>query len=391
MIPGRCTVRPLSFSQIELYRQCPLCYRLQYIDGLKTKAKWYFSFGRTMHSCAEHFYRQSLASPIALENLLAFYEENWASEGYENSEQELEYRAYGRDILTRFWELHSADFRRPVALERGFTIDIDGIKLRGFIDRVDKLPDGSLAVIDYKTNRELFTAEYVAQNLQLTFYQLAAEELWQLPVTELTLYHLRSNIPVKSGPRSEAEKDSARQVVRDTAAKIIAGEFPATEHPYCPCDFPEHCPYYKHQYQVPESTEQPLLPGLEIGGTVERYAALQQQATEIKLAINDLKERIIEYCRLHEYSRVFGSEHAVTLRELSRSGYTEEVVRPVLEKAGLWPQVLAFDPARLKIILEDDTVPPEMREELRSLKEVISQYPQLYVKRLDNEDDKDNI
>ena len=81
----------------------------------------------------------------------------------------------------------------PIAVEKSFYLDIDGIKLRGFIDRVDKLESGGLAIIDYKTNKELFTAAYLADDLQLTTYQMAAEQMWGLPVESLTLYHLRSN------------------------------------------------------------------------------------------------------------------------------------------------------------------------------------------------------
>ncbi len=158
-------MRPLSYTQIALYQSCPLQYKLQYVDGLKPKDKWYFSFGSTLHLCAQYFFKVRVPPPPSLEELLQFYEGNWISEGYESAEEEAKYETYGREILSKFWEIHSTDFRIPVAVERIFSIDIEGIKLRGYLDRVDKLESGRLAIVDYKTNQGLFTKD----DLEKTF------------------------------------------------------------------------------------------------------------------------------------------------------------------------------------------------------------------------------
>ena len=111
----------------------------------------------------------------------------------------------------------------PVALEHGFYLDIDGIKLRGFIDRVDKLDSGGLSIVDYKTNQELFTADYLENDLQLTIYQMAAEQTWNLPVEKLTLYHLRSNTACSCPPRDSSRIDRARELVLERRGKHRAG------------------------------------------------------------------------------------------------------------------------------------------------------------------------
>jgi hypothetical protein len=38
-------MRPLSYSSISLYQQCPLLYKLWYVDGLKPKPRPPLSFG----------------------------------------------------------------------------------------------------------------------------------------------------------------------------------------------------------------------------------------------------------------------------------------------------------------------------------------------------------
>jgi len=99
----------------------------------------------------------------------------------------------------------------PLAIEKMFYVDIEGIKLRGFIDRVDKLDSGGLSIVDYKSNQGLFTSEDLEKNLQLTLYQLATEQLWRLPVEKLTLYHLRSNTPCSCQPRQDSQLEEARR------------------------------------------------------------------------------------------------------------------------------------------------------------------------------------
>ncbi|MDD4859965.1 MAG: PD-(D/E)XK nuclease family protein [Dehalococcoidales bacterium] len=377
-------MRPLSYSQISLYQSCPLSYKLQYIDGLKAKERGYFSFGSTMHLCAEYFFRVKVPPPPTLDELMQFYEKNWLSEGYESPEEELRYKAYGKDILTKFQEIHNQDFNIPIATERSFNIDIDGVKLRGFIDRVDKLPTGGLAIVDYKTNRDLFTAEHLENDLQLTLYQIAAEKIWQLPVEKLTLYHLRSNTACTCAPRHSARLEEARQLVVEVAGNIAAGKFPATENQFCPCDFPEHCPYHRHEYLINESqdTQQASLLPVLTADTVEEYAALQKQIKELQLKLDEVKQEIIGYCQSQGMNRVYGKEHAITYKLVERAGFDEDVLHTLLEQAGLWSRVLSFDPALAKQLSGDESIALDIRKQIEALRKVMSSSPQLWVRKL---------
>ena len=56
-----------------------------------------------MHLCAEYFFKVRVPPPPSLDDLLQFYEQNWLSEGYESAEEEANYKAYGREILSKFW------------------------------------------------------------------------------------------------------------------------------------------------------------------------------------------------------------------------------------------------------------------------------------------------
>lgn len=377
-------MQPLSYSQISTYESCPLSYKLQYIDKLEPKAKWYFSFGNTLHMCAEYFFKAKLPSYPTLEEFLSFYDDNWISEGWESIEDETTHMAHGEQILRDFWEINSRDFKVPLATEKMFLFDIEGVKLRGYIDRLDKLATGGLAIVDYKSNQELFTREYVEGFFQLTLYQLACERMWNMPVEKLTLYHLRSNTPVSCGPRSRKKLDEASTTVVSVAENIAAGRFPATENQYCPCDFPEHCPYYRHRYgePLPERRQSERLRNMPIEDVVERYAALQDEQKHIEAELSELKDQIIQYCKDGELNRVFGREHAITYKVIDRIGYYENKVRAILEPAGLWDRVLKFDPAMMKALTESSDIPDDVKEKMTSLVEVVSSYPRLWIKKL---------
>jgi hypothetical protein len=273
----------------------------------------------------------------------------------------------------------------PVAVEKMFYIDIEGVKLRGYIDRVDKLDSGGLSIIDYKTNQEMFTREAVEKDLQLTLYQLAVEQLWGLPLEKLTLYHLRSNTPCSCGPREPGQLGEARRLVVEVAKNIAGQKFPAIENQYCPCDFPEHCPYYRQKVE-PELGEEDILRGVKVGEAVEQYASLQSQIRELESQLEEIKRVITDFCQAEGLNRVYGREHAITYKMVERLGFNEEEVRALLEPERLWHLVLGLDQARLKQLITDETIAKDIRQKLETLRRVVSSYPQLRIRRLNEEE-----
>ena len=338
-----------------------------------------------MHLCVQYFFQVRVPPPPSLTELLQFYEQNWLSEGYESAEEEQKYKDYGREILAKFWEIHRTNFQIPVAAEKMFYIDIEGVKLRGYIDRVDKLKSGGLSIVDYKTSKELFTSQDLAEDLQLTLYQLAAEQTWQLPVEKLTLYHLRSNTPCSCRPRDRFQIEQARQLVLDVAENIASEKFPAIESHHCPCDFPEHCPYYRQKFITATIPQKETLSELAVADAVEQYVALQQEIKELELKLDEFKQLIIDFCQAQGLNRVYGRENAITYKLVERAGFSEDSVRAILEPAGLWDRVLSLDQNKLKELITDETIAREIRDKLECLRQVISTSPRLWVRRLGEE------
>jgi ATP-dependent helicase/DNAse subunit B len=93
-------------------------------------------------------------------------------------------------------------------------LEIDGWGLHGAIDRVDRGPDGSALVLDYKLSGRVTPREKLEERakLQLQLYLLAVAELWKAPVIG-GLYH----------PLRASSTRRPRGAVLDSAAEQLSG------------------------------------------------------------------------------------------------------------------------------------------------------------------------
>ena len=109
----------------------------------------------------------------------------------------------------------------PWLLEAGFSeseeveqpaLEIDGWRLHGAIDRVDRAPDGRALVLDYKLSSKVSPREKLEEEakLQLQLYLIAVAELWGAEIVG-GLYH-----PL----RATSERRPRGLVLEDAAAEL---------------------------------------------------------------------------------------------------------------------------------------------------------------------------
>ncbi len=239
-------MRPLSYSQIRSFRTCPLRYRFVYLHRMPERQTPESSLGRSLHKAVEIFFRAGGARPMPLPILLQEFEGNFETDGFDGPQALRAARTEGRAILERFWNHETQNFRRPVAVERRFRVDVGGVPVNGVVDRIDRLPDGSLEVVDYKTGvRQSGTTEDdVADNLQLAIYQLGVAGAYREPVSRLSIHLLRDDRRVSVPARDAAVLDAVRETIREVARRIGEGELDPTESPLCPCEFSTSCPLF---------------------------------------------------------------------------------------------------------------------------------------------------
>jgi DNA helicase-2/ATP-dependent DNA helicase PcrA len=114
------------------------------------------------------------------------------------------------------------------------------------MDRVDRRPDGSVSVVDYKSGGvadHATASRRSRESLQLAIYALAWEAEHGAPPDDLALHFLETGVVGRSLP-TPARLEKARTQIAATAAGIRAGEFDANPGPMrCgSCPFRSICP-----------------------------------------------------------------------------------------------------------------------------------------------------
>ncbi len=378
-------MRALSHSAIGMYLDCPLRYKLAYVDGLETEEKYYFSFGSSLHKALAFFYDVKVLHPPSLEDLLKFYEDNWEKEGYEDENQEKEYFEYGKQILIEFYNKHIKDYHLPFAVERRFNFKVDEIPVTGYIDRVEKLPSERVEIVDYKSGKALFELDQLRKDSQLSMYQMAMEEAFGLEVERLTLYHLRSQTPFSIGPHSREQIEVMRRHIVEVAEAIQKQEFEPKRGNYCPCEFPQFCPYYRHQYMTEEEKKIEAFPDMKIEQVVEEYRELKAKYKELDVKEKELKEILGKYFEDKGVREVCSGNQRIYQLIIKKDEYDDDKVRKILESEGLWERVVSLNGKMLSELLKDPRMPVDVKKRLDSIKTVKETSQIRYGRVKDNE------
>ncbi|PIR47925.1 hypothetical protein COV06_00800 [Candidatus Uhrbacteria bacterium CG10_big_fil_rev_8_21_14_0_10_50_16] len=240
-----------SFTQLVAYNHCPLQYKFAHVLNIPTFGGPALSFGKTMHNTLQTFFETFLAMdasessclPMTEDQLINVYREKWINDWYQDERQQEGYRQQGEESLRAYYQIIQEHPPRPLFLERGFTIKIDDIVIRGRVDRIDAI-EGGVEIIDYKTGTPKTKKDLSATDkMQLMLYQLAAKELFGLEPKQLTFHYLQDHSHV-SFLATEQQLDTLKQRIREEVTQIRARKFDPTPGFMCQyCDFKDICPF----------------------------------------------------------------------------------------------------------------------------------------------------
>lgn len=251
-------VPALSPSRAADFKQCPLLFRFRTIDKLDGPPSPAAARGTLVHEVLEHLFELP-AGERTPEAALALLEPRWASlveerpelatmiEDDETLDEDAWFTAAGA-LVERWFTLENPQFLEPAERELYVETEIDGLTLRGYVDRLDIAPDGAMRVVDYKTGRSPREAFEGKALFQMKFYALV---LWRqrgvIPKL-LQLVYLGNGEIVRYEPDERDLLALERNVRAVWDAIVRASETgdwrPRTSRLCDWCDFKEFCPEF---------------------------------------------------------------------------------------------------------------------------------------------------
>ena len=366
----------LSYSSISTYERCPAAFKFQYEDRLPTSSSPALAFGDSLHRALHRFHDRPVPVAPTIDELDEMLAGEWNPDGYRDPSEEALYREHAHQVLREYHRENAPSFAIPAALEFRFTIEVEGVQLSGVIDRMDRIPGGGYEIIDYKTNRRLPPQARIDQDLQLSVYHLAAQQIWGIEPERLTLYYLLPGQRMSTS-RTPADIDDTRRRIAAVAERIAAGRFEPRANALCDwCDYQARCPLFRHRFEKEGGDPAPNMTAI-----VDEWVGIKRQVRQAYRRLDEIQPLIHAFCDEHGYRRLYGSEGAaVDRRPMHLTEPDPVAIRAILEPLGLWEEVLAIDPARLTALVESRRLSPDIEDALLSSREETKVQHALYLK-----------
>jgi RecB family exonuclease len=367
----------LSVSRAKLAEKCLLAFRFRYVDRLPQVPSAPAEFGKLCHAALQFVFDwvvdEEFAGLLPDSVVLASYRRAFEQSSVNGLAVYREGLGLVRSYCQRAGKI---DHRRVLAVEKKFNVDLgDGCVAYGFMDRVDRLDDDVVEVIDYKTNRMLFSRDEVDSDLQMSVYGIAAKKLWPWAKEVVFKFEmLRHSFGMRT-ERSAEELADARDYLVSLNSRLHAlKQFPATLNSLCGwCDYRDRCPAFS------EAVAGDGLPSLMCSEDIEEVVSVRAAAAAAEKAAKGRRYEMDDILK-PRLAELGGQELSTEKWKVSLRS-SQETYRPVLstlrelERAssefgmGLSPLDLAdavtvVDNARLKRFLNEASISSSRRQVL---------------------------
>ncbi|MEN8042021.1 MAG: PD-(D/E)XK nuclease family protein [Actinomycetota bacterium] len=157
----------LSPSRASDFKTCPQLYKFKSIDKIPTEPTIYQARGTTAHLALERLFSEP-APDRSPERLYDLFREAWSelkpteyADLFPSVEEERTWGIESLNMLATYFSIEDPTSFEPLALEMDLLVDVDHMKIRGILDRMEEVteigPDGSertaLVITDYKTGK----------------------------------------------------------------------------------------------------------------------------------------------------------------------------------------------------------------------------------------------
>lgn len=377
----------ISYSALETFKQCPLKFKFQYVDKIKTPKSKEALFGTLVHKTLKILHEPGLIIPTEAE-FLKIFADNWDSTPYGEEQQASLAFAQGIKMLKDYYAKNYPSQFNVVALETLFEAPVQSGGethiITGKIDRIDKIPDDLFEVIDYKTTKKMPSQESVNKDLQLSLYHLGVASRWPSFVQEkrplkVSLYYLKHGEKLSSLRNAQDLKATQEGIIKNIESITSANQAEKFEpRPSALCDWCEYqkwCPFFKHKF-----VEKKLFYNdQDVKAMLNEYLSLGDEIEQKDKRAAEIKENLGKFMDQEGMDRLFGEDGYVTRKTIQRFQYDLALLKEIIEKTGKWEKVLKLDETKLKKVLSE--LPGELRARVERAKKLTKEYKIFSVKK----------
>jgi len=374
-------IKRLSATAIRDFLQCELKLVFRYDRKIPSIKNDHAKIGIAVHEALEQFARRMLAKksfPDAsdYEFAVSAFMNCATHEGLEN----MSFYSDGKTMVTEYIDKYDPSEEILDVEHRFKIVTPEGVPIAGAIDKVVKINDDTLAIIDYKTARTAMTSWQLQDDIQLSMYDLAASLIWP-EYTNRILYldYVRIDKQV-----STYRTDEDRVIFREflTSLWIQINKMPEEEikgkiNNLCGwCDYKSQCPDYA-AFIKSDSITLPPMTEMEDTDFLDHWTSVTA-----KKAVLEARQRELKMIASERSMR--GNDIADGARELhstqaARTNYDIEEVVGIMPKEDLFT-VLAVNKARLDRYVKDH---PELKPALAKVATVNYNAPVFKIKKVE--------
>ena len=244
----------LSPSRVEAFTSCPMLFRFVSIEKIDDPPSIHTTRGSLVHRALELAFshpapdRTPANFASSVEAAIAEYRElpDFTRLGLGDEQSEQLFHEC-RHLVDNYQRMEDPRAVKAIGLELCLGAQIDGLQLRGIIDRLD-LRDGELVVTDYKTGRAP-SANWELRSLSgVRFYALLCKQVFGRLPAAIRLLYLSTGEIIEATPSEQAANFVAARtaaVWKAVERACLTGDFKPRPTSLCErCAFRAWCPAF---------------------------------------------------------------------------------------------------------------------------------------------------
>ena len=322
----------MSATRMSMFLQCKWKYYCNYILHIPKRFNPSFRLGIAVHealaAAGKIWMEKEKFTKADVKKISNAYAKTAAREGVADA------GIYDDGLQMVLNRLNDFEVGKILLVEDEFKIATnDGVMVIGAMDKVIKLNDETLLVVDYKTSKYSYTPLELKSDIQLSLYDLVASIRFpEYKRIILCLDYLR-DVPLYTY-RTTKERESFAKfllAVYNEIMKLSDRKAKPALNEFCSwCDFSDNCPAYEEAI-TNDNVPNKNLVGLDEKQLVEEYLNIKNRKKALDGQERKIRSYILEKIKSEE-KELTGKDKVLYARQ---SGFTIYDPRTVFEVVGV--------------------------------------------------------